>query len=145
MTTAHRRQHLLQAVLEAPCFSLRANVEALEEATGQPIETIRVEGGVVRNPIWMQLRADVTNRVMESVDLADSTAVGAALLSGVGAGCFRDHHEASTVVSPELRTWEPDPARAARYADVFSAVYTRLPRALHDLSHAINSLGAPAE
>lgn len=144
LTTNHERRDLLQAVLEAPCFSLRANLEELERATGEAIPTVRVEGGVVRNPTWMQLRADVTNRLIESVHLPDATAVGAALLAGVGAQCFQDHHQASGAVSPQLGVtmWEPDPERAATYDEVFITVYRRLPGALHDLSHAINRLGS---
>jgi xylulokinase len=140
LTTGHRRAHLLQAVLEAPAFSLRANLHALEAVTGQPLEAIRVEGGVTRNATWMQLRADVIGRPMEAIELREPAAVGAALLAGVGAGCFTDHHAAAAAVAPPSRLWEPDETRATDYAEVFDAVYSRLPAALRGINQAIEGV-----
>jgi xylulokinase len=140
LTTGHRRAHFLQAVLEAPAFSLRTNLDALEAITGRPLEAIRVEGGVTRNPTWMQLRADVIGRPMEAIELPEPAAVGAALLAGVGAGFFDDHHAAAAAVTSPSRLWEPDETRAADYAEVFDAVYARLPAALRGINQAIEGV-----
>jgi xylulokinase len=136
----HRRGDLLRACLEAPAFSLRANVEALERIGGRPL-SLRAEGGVVRNPVWMQIRADVLGREFESVEIADLAAIGAALLAGVGVGVFADHQEAGSALSPPRRAWVPRPERTRAYDAVYEGVFSPLAEAVGPLSRKLLEAG----
>jgi xylulokinase len=135
----HRRGDLLRACLEAPALSLRANVEALERTSGAAL-SLRAEGGVVRNPVWMQMRADVLGRELESVEIVDLAAVGAALLAGVGAKVFSDHAEAGAVFSPPPRVWSPQAERSRVYDDLYERVFARLAEAVGPLSRELLGL-----
>jgi xylulokinase len=125
LTLAHRRGDILQALVEAVGYSLRANLDWMEKQLGRPIETVRVEGSLARSRVWMQLKADVTGRRMEAATLREATSLGAALLAGIGAGIYPDHAAAAAAVSRDLMPWEPSPL-AATYARVYREAFTRL-------------------
>ena len=129
LTTSHTRADLIQALLEAPAFSLRANLERLESWLPGQLDGVRIEGGIVKNRPWLQARADITGRHLQSVENEHMTAVGAALLAGVGAGVYSSCSEAGAALSLAVRDWFPDPVRAEQYTEA----YHRLVRPLAEL------------
>jgi xylulokinase len=141
LTTTHHRGHLLQAALEGTCFSLRANIVWLEDLTGRRIEPLRVEGGVVRNRTWLQLKADITGRAVDALHFDHTAALGAAVLAGVGVGVYPDHRKGGAAVSPTVERFEPDSARTAEYSRVFHEVFEALPSALGPTNRLLTILG----
>jgi xylulokinase len=138
LTLATRPADIAQALIEAVGYSLRANLDSLEAGMGSPIETVRVEGSLTASRTWMQLKADVTGRSVEGIHLDEATALGAALLGGVGAGVFPDHAAAGAAVQRELVAWHPDPDRAAAYSRVYASGFRRLPGMIADLASALS-------
>jgi xylulokinase len=128
LTIEHTRLDILRAALESACFSLRANVEGIEAQLGRPLGPVRVEGRVAAVGKLMQLRADVLGRAIESTDIGHATAVGAALLARVGCGAASDVASAGVILNPQIRRWEPDPARAAVYGEIYARGYQGLER-----------------
>jgi xylulokinase len=127
LTIDHTRVDILRAALESTCFSLRSNVETLESQLGRPLGTPRVEGRVAAVDKLMQLRADVLGRTVESTDIPHATATGAALLARVGCGAAAPGSStAAGIVTPAIRRWDPDPARAAIYDGVYNDCYREL-------------------
>ncbi len=121
----HGRGHLFRALLEGCSFALRDIVDRLD-AMGLAGDEIRVVGGGARSALWLQMKADVTGRVVRVLAADEATALGAAMLAGVGAGTFRDLDEAVdrlTVLEPAM--YEPDRATAAAYDDAYGR-YRRL-------------------
>lgn len=123
MTVAHSRADLVQALLEAPAYSLRANLDLLDSWSGRRTDSFRVEGGLVSSTAALQVRADVTGRAVHGVLQADLGAIGAALLAGVGSGVFNDHQQPLEAFSPALRTVEPDAARSQEYAESYETTW----------------------
>lgn len=120
---SHTRGHIAQALIEGVTYSLRANLEWVETLSGVTAPELRVEGGVTRSPVWMQIKADITGREIHAVTLEEPTALGAALLAGVGAGEFASHAESTRDLVVPLQTWVPEPARREVYDRVFSEGY----------------------
>lgn len=121
----HGRAHLFRAVLEGCTFAVRDIVDRLD-AMGLAGDEIRVVGGGARSPFWLQIKADVTGRSVRVLASDEATALGAAMLAGVGARTFRDLDEAVdrlTVLEP--RVFEPDPSARSAYDDAY-ARYRRL-------------------
>ena len=85
----HDRGHLGRAVLEGCAYALRDIVDRLTEM-GLAGSEIRVVGGGVRSPLWLQIKADVTGLPVRPVLEPEPTALGAAMLAGVGSGVFAD-------------------------------------------------------
>ena len=121
----HGRAHLYRALLEGCTFAVRDIVDRLDEL-GLGAEEIRVVGGGARSPFWLQMKADVTGRPVRVLRTPEATAVGAAMLAGVGAGIFHDLDDAVArlaVVEPEV--YEPNPGTRAAY-DAAYGRYRRL-------------------
>jgi xylulokinase len=115
----HGRAHLYRALLEGCSFALRDIVDRLD-AMGLAGDEIRVVGGGARSPLWLQMKADVTGRAVRVMATDESTALGAAMLAGVGAGTFAgldDAVERLAVVEPTV--YEPDAGSAHAYHDAY--------------------------
>ena len=91
LTAGHGRGDLLQAALEASCFSLRHNLDWVAEHLGKAAPRVRVLGGAVHIPLWLQLKATITGREFQVAAAGEPAALGAAVLAGVGAGVYPDH------------------------------------------------------
>jgi xylulokinase len=121
----HGPRHLARAVLEGTAFALRDIVDRLD-ALRLGGDELHVVGGGARSPVWLQIKADVTARRVRPVPLEEPTALGAALLAGVGAGTFRDLEEGvERAAPPASEAFVPDGARAQLYDERYAA-YRRL-------------------
>jgi xylulokinase len=134
----HGRAHLYRSVLEGCTFALRDIVDRLG-AMGLGADEIRVVGGGARSRLWLQMKADVTGRTVRVLTTDESTALGASMLAGVGAGIFAGLDEAvdrMTTLAPDA--FEPDPGATQAYDDAYGRY-----RALFDAVEPGFS-GAPA-
>ncbi|MCF2142239.1 MAG: xylulokinase [Candidatus Heimdallarchaeota archaeon] len=89
----HTRKHLIRAIMEATCYEIKTNLLVMQELGVDPQE-LRITGGASRNALWNQIEADVCNLPVIKGRLEEATALGAAILAGVGAGVFKDIPEA---------------------------------------------------
>ena len=102
ITRGTTRAHLARATLEGIAFQVYDLVDAMRRDADVALSRLRVDGGAAQNNLLMQLQADLIGATVERpVDL-ESTARGAALLAGVGAGLF-GLQEASRVVQLDRR------------------------------------------
>jgi len=124
----HGPAHLTRAVLEGVAFNLFTGLRAFVE-NGTAIEAVDAIGGAANSALLLQIFADVWGVPVTRRDLVDeATAVGAAIVGGVGVGIFDDFDVAGRF-SAELTTQAPDPGRHQRYGQeyaLFMEAYTRL-------------------
>jgi glycerol kinase len=92
-------------VLEGIAFSVADLLDAMGEAT--PLKRMRVDGGAAANSLLMQMQSDFSNISIERPRELESTARGAAMLAGVGAGLFGSPAEALSMSRTE-RTFTPE-------------------------------------
>ena len=115
----HDRGHMFRALLEGCTFALRDIVDRLD-AMGLAADEIRVVGGGARSRLWLQMKADVTGRRVRVLANDEATALGAAMIAGVGAGMFSDLDEAVAALTQlDPATYEPDPTTSVAYADAY--------------------------
>jgi len=81
--------HLARATLEAVAFQVTDLVRAMEQDLGQPVNTLRVDGGMCRNNLLMQMQANVLSVSVQRGKVIETTALGAAYLAGLGAKLFQ--------------------------------------------------------
>jgi glycerol kinase len=113
LTRASSRAEIVRAALEAVAFQTRDLLAAMEADGAGPIASLRVDGGMVANGWLMQFLADICGVVVERPGVAETTALGAALLAGVGAGLFGSLDEAAAQWRAEA-AWRPAMALAER-------------------------------
>jgi len=101
------------AVLEGVCHALGDAQEALAGAGSSPREADLIGGGA-RSPLWSQWLADALGMTLHQVADSDhGCALGAARLGRLAAG-----DDLGCAGKPRrLRSFEPRPDRAARYAE----------------------------
>jgi L-ribulokinase len=127
LTLATRPQDIYRALLEATAFGTRTIIEAFE-AAGVPVHELIVAGGLLKNPVLMQIYADVTRRPLGTIGSEQGPALGSAIHAAVAAGAYPDVPAAAEVMGSVGRdAYLPDPERADAY-DALFAEY----RKLHD-------------
>jgi L-ribulokinase len=116
---------IYRALVEATAFGARVIMERYEEY-GVPVERVVNCGGIAaRNPMVMQIYADVMGRPIQIARSAQTCALGAAVAGAVvgGHGSFADAMTSMTGVRDVV--FEPAPERRAVY-DRLYALYRRL-------------------
>ncbi len=119
LSLRHDRTAWARATLEGVAFGVRARLETLERASAKATE-LRVSGGGARIALWNQIKADVTGIPVVCVP-GDSTAAGTAMLAGLGAGIYKNVHEAVHAAYRPGPVAEPDP----RLRDLYDEMYGR--------------------
>jgi glycerol kinase len=124
LTRGTSREHLIRATLEAIAYQTRDVVECLRDDSGLALEMLRVDGGASQNDFLMQFQADVLGAPVRRPAVLEVTALGAALLAGLGAGFWKDRAEVAGV-DEGCRIFEP-----AMSADRREALYVGWKRAV---------------
>ncbi|MDP5278366.1 glycerol kinase [Sphingomonas sp. DG1-23] len=117
------RAHVVRAALEAMAHQSH-DLKTAFAADGADWARLRVDGGMVTNDWMAQDLADILGIPVDRPDFAETTALGAAMLAGVGCGLFGGLDEAAGMRSAG-RTFEPKlaaDARALRLAGWSAAV-----------------------
>jgi glycerol kinase len=85
--------HIARAALEAVAYQTRDVVEAMEQDSGIPIRTLRVDGGMVVNELLMQFQSDILNVPVMRPHVLETTALGAAYAAGLAVGYWQGTEE----------------------------------------------------
>ena len=140
LTLRTRPEDIYRALIEATAFGTRVIVEAFDEA-GVPVQELFVAGGLVKNPVIMQIYADVTRRPLHRIGSDQGPALGAAMHAAVAAGAHPDITAASRAMGRvQPAAFVPDQQRADAYDELY-AHYLRLHdhfgRGGDDVMHAL--------
>ena len=88
LTRGSNKAHIARAALEAVAYQNVDVLRAMEADAGMPLPELRIDGGMAINDLLCQFQADVLQRPVLRPQLVESTARGAALLAGLGAGLW---------------------------------------------------------
>ncbi|MDN3641087.1 glycerol kinase GlpK [Lutimonas halocynthiae] len=83
------KNHLIKATLESLAYRSKDLILAMEEDSGVPLTSLKVDGGACANNYLMQFQADMLNTKVERAEIIESTALGAAYLAGIGVGLWK--------------------------------------------------------
>jgi glycerol kinase len=119
LTRGSGRAEIVRAVLEGVAHRGADLVEAAE-ADGAPIESLRVDGGMSRNHVFVQALADATQRPVEVAPVADCTTVGAGYLAGLAVGTWSGWDDISALWSPAAVVEPGAPLDRDRWRDAVS-------------------------
>jgi glycerol kinase len=119
LTRYATKAHIARAALEATAHQVADLEAAVAADLGAPLPgELRVDGGMTRNGLLMQIQADVLGRPVAVPRVSETSALGAAYAAGLAVGFLASTDELRVLDSIDRR-WEPaidDAARAAGIA-----------------------------
>jgi glycerol kinase len=114
LTRGSTKAHLARAALEAIAYQTVDAIRAMEEASGKPLSELRADGGATANGWLMQFQADVLGVPVVIPEIAETTALGAAYLAGIGTGLWTIDHVSNSW--RERARYEPEMGEDQRQA-----------------------------
>ena len=124
------RAACIRAIEEAAAYVVRGHFEIIRELTGIRVTELTFTGGGGKGKLWPQIIADVLGLPVSVPAVTESSALGAALCAGRGAGVY----SSLTDFEGELRTraavFEPDPGAMSAYERSYAAWRQIYPRML---------------
>jgi len=121
INNTHTRAHMVNAVMESVCYSMRMSLVALRKGTRRKVDVIRAVGGCATSDHWMSILADILGITVEVPrDPRHAGAIGAAYCALIGLGVCKDFSEAKTRIVIEKR-FEPHADTAQVYEKTCNA------------------------
>lgn len=93
--------HLVRATLESIAFQAADLLGLMEEESGIPLKTLKVDGGASGNDFLMQVQADLLRARVQRPKNIETTSLGAAYLAGLAVGYWKDQRDI-------LENWQLD-------------------------------------
>ena len=93
LTRGTTQSHLARAAVESIAYQTMDVLNAMQADSGLPIAEVRVDGGATVNNYLMQFQADILNTTVIRPRVTETTALGAAYLSGLAVGLWNDRIE----------------------------------------------------
>jgi autoinducer 2 (AI-2) kinase len=126
---ASGRGACVRALEEAAAYVARGHRDIIGELTGLGFGEVVFTGGAANGTLWPQIMADVLAVPVHVPVVTESSALGAALCAGVGAGSYASLTEPRAALRARAASYAPDPAAAAVYAQRYPAwreIYRRM-------------------
>ncbi|HOV94219.1 MAG TPA: FGGY-family carbohydrate kinase [Spirochaetales bacterium] len=158
LTLRHGHAEMARAVLESTAFAMRDVIDVME-SLGAKVSDLRVTGRSSRNPVWNQIKADITGKPVLAPRFSDAELLGdlsIALYSLEGGGSVEsggptdDGVDVNSLVDLTARIarieriFEPDSTKTKLYDDLFG-VYRQTYKALMPAFVSLKNAGAPLD
>jgi glycerol kinase len=105
--------HIARAALEATAWQSKEVVDAMNEDSGVPLESLKVDGGMVVNDLLMQFQADVLGVPVIRPQVAETTSLGAAYAGGLATGFWSEVEDLRANWGKD-KEWQPQMDAAER-------------------------------
>lgn len=118
MTLRTTKEDIIKGMFEGITFDLKLNLEKMEE-TGIKINALRATGGGARSDTWLQIKADITGKLIQKIDVDESGCMAVAILAGYGTGKFDSVEKVLEKWVKIGREFEPDMKKFKRYQEKY--------------------------
>jgi autoinducer 2 (AI-2) kinase len=126
---ASGRGACVRAIEEAAAYVARGHRDIITSLTGLRFGEVVFTGGAGRGRLWPQIMANVLGVPVHVPAVTESSALGAAICAGTGAGIYSSLLEPRPDLRRRAATFEPDPAAATAYDEQYATwreVYRRM-------------------
>ncbi len=107
LTRATSVADLARATLEGVAFQISDLIDAMNADLPEPMADLRVDGGMARSDPFLQFQADLLDLTLRRSPQTESTALGAALLAGLGIGLWPDPATAVALIAGSAADFIP--------------------------------------
>ncbi len=136
LTLAHTRQHMYRSALEAVGFSVNQQLKIMMNHK-VPIEQVFAVGGGAKNPLWMQIVADITGKTISTPAVTVGASFGDAMMAALGIKWpgYESFASLTKFIKPG-KSYEPNPGNHMLY-EKYQALYDALYTATADIMHSL--------
>ena len=127
VSSIHKKEHFMRAVLEGISFSLLQILESLEEK-GELVHAIFANGGFIQSSLWVKILADILNKKIVVSHAADASAMGAIFIAMKYLGSLKDWRDVKSFIEVDEQ-FDPDPLLHKQYStnyEIFEHLYGKL-------------------
>ncbi len=117
--TSSGKKECIRAIEEAAAYVSYGHLQVIEEITAQSIDHAVFTGGASKGTLWPRILTDILGIPVSVPRVKESTALGAAMFAGIGAGIYPDVAAAAHQVASIETTLDPDPEVHSRYLDLY--------------------------
>ncbi len=103
LTMEHTRGHAVRSIMESVACMLRSNLDYL----GIECDEIRSMGGGAKSKLWLQIKSDLCNKKIVTLNNEETACLGSAILAAVSIGVFDSVEAACDKVVSLKDTYEP--------------------------------------
>jgi len=122
------KKECFRAIEESAAYVACGHLRILDAITRRKTKSVVFCGGASKGFLWPQILSDVLGIQVKVPIVKESTALGAAICAGVGAGVFQNVRDAANHLVKWERTFEPNDIHHRKYMklyDRWSQVYNR--------------------
>ena len=123
---SHDRIDIARAIMEGVAMQTAWTLDFFRQRF--PLKNVMLSGGATKSPLWTQMVSDIANCPISVPMVSDLTCIGAGIMAGVGAGLYPSCEEGAAMFTVEKTSYQPNPDRAARYAEVLEDYKARAQR-----------------
>lgn len=113
LTRAAKRDHIVRATVESMAYQTNDLLSAIREECGVELSRLKVDGGAAANNFLLSFQSSISNITVERPLCTETTALGAALLAGLGLSVYADLSETAAISGLD-RCFSPDMDPAER-------------------------------
>ena len=117
LTRGSGRAHVVRAVLEGVAERGADLVDAAEADAGVTLSSLRIDGGMSDNEVFVQHLADATQRPVEVSPVREATALGAGFLAGLAIGTWSGWDHVADTWTPSRRVEPGTPTDRDRWRE----------------------------
>ncbi|MBV9392392.1 MAG: hypothetical protein JOY96_10925 [Verrucomicrobia bacterium] len=115
LTFETQLEDIVKALLEGITYEQATGLIDVPEID-QQVKQFRSAGGGSRSAAWLQIKANILGRPIQTLEVEDAACLGAALIAGCGIGVFDSPQAAASVIRLRRR-FEPDQSKHRQYCE----------------------------
>lgn len=127
----------LRAIIEGINFQSYLVCNAITETTRTNFNEVINIGGASDNKFWMQNKADIFGKTIKASKIKEETALGAAMLAGIGTGIYKNYSDAISQIICDYNIYYPDNQKHEKYCRYFNNIYKEIYKANKTINHQI--------
>ncbi|SDS51479.1 glycerol kinase [Polaribacter sp. KT25b] len=107
------KNHLIKATLQSLAYQTKDLLVAMQHDAEIPLTSLKVDGGACENNLLMQFQSDILDVVVERPEITETTIMGAAYLTGICVGLWKQeeilsHRKIDKEFTPEYTVEKRD-------------------------------------
>ncbi len=112
------KEKFIKAILEGITYEIMVNTEILDNE-GIKIDCLRAVGGLTKCEKYMQLKSNMMDRVIQTLNVTEAGTAGVAILAGVACGIYKSIDDGIDKVVKVKKVFEPDKKISEYYKEQF--------------------------